>query len=332
MVYTFPMNYEKLTGKKKLLDERRPLADALERNLDDWFRVELTYTSNAIEGNTLTRRETALVVEKRLAVGGKTLREHLEAVNHSRALEWIKEQSRRKPHSLTEKDILHIHEVIMKGVDDDNAGFYRSVRARISGSAVVLPNPRRVPDLMAEFAHWLKRKTDLHPVELAAEAHYRLAAIHPFADGNGRAARLLMNMILLMSGYPAAIIRKRDRLAYISSLERAQLGGPRDNYLRIVGRAVDRSLDIYLESAEDKPYESGDCGALLKIGELAERSNERNSTIRHWTKEGLLEIAEITDSGYHLYAPEMVERVRLIKEFKSQRFTLKEIKGKISGS
>ena len=130
----------------------------------------------------------------------------MEATNHAHALDWVKEQVKRKPTSLTEKDILHIHDVILKGIDDANAGHYRSVPVRISGSAVVLPNPRKVPDLMQDFAEWLSRDQGF-TVELTAEAHYRLVTIHPFVDGNGRSARLLMNMILLMSGYPAAIIK-----------------------------------------------------------------------------------------------------------------------------
>lgn len=323
------MKYEKLTAKKKLLDEYEPLPDALLTNLDEWFRVELTYTSNAIEGNTLGRRETALVIEKGLAVGGKSLLEHMEAVNHARALDWVKGQVRRRPHSLTEEDILHIHYLIMKGIDDLNAGRYRVTPVRISGSAVALPNPRKVPDLMNGLAKWLKLATDVHPVELAAEAHYRLVTIHPFTDGNGRTARLLMNMILLMSGYPAAIIRNRDRLAYIDSLERAELGGPKDAYMKIVARAVDRSLDIYLKAAEGKTDTGDSKGPLLKIGELAKLVNQRNSTIRHWTKEGLLEVAEITGTGYQLYAQGMVERIRLINELKSRRLTLREIRKKI---
>ena len=323
------MKYEKLTAKKKLLDEYGPLPDALLSNLDEWFRVELTYTSNAIEGNTLGRRETALVVEKGLTVGGKSLLEHMEAVNHARALDWVKEQARRRPHSLTEKDILHIHYLIMKGIDDLNAGCYRVTPVRISGSAVVLPNPHKVPDLMNGLTKWLKLATDLHPVELAAEAHYRLVTIHPFTDGNGRTARLLMNMILLMSGYPTAIIRKRDRLAYIDSLEKAQMGGSKEAYMKIVARAVDRSLVIYLKAAAGKTDTGENRDPLLKTGELAKLVNRKNSTIRHWTKEGLLEVAEITDAGYQLYAQEMVKRVRLINELKLRRFTLGEIRKKI---
>ena len=323
------MKYDKLTEKRKRLDNFRPLPDALVRNLDNWFRVELTYTSNAIEGNTLTRRETALVVEKGLTVGGKSLVEHLEATNHAHALDWVKEQAKRKPASLTERDILHIHDIVLKGIDDENAGRYRSVPVRISGSTVVLPNPRKVPDLMAEFAQWLGREENLHPVELAAEAHYRLATIHPFVDGNGRTARLLMNMILLMTGYPAAIIRKRDRLTYIGSLEKAQLDGPKDDYLKIIAKAVDRSLDMYLRAATGEDAEQPESDKLLKIGELAKKVGESNSTIRHWTKEGLLEVAEITEAGYQLYAPETIERIKQIYALKEQRLTLREIRDRL---
>ena len=323
------MNFDKLIAKKKRLDECSPLPESLIRNLDDWFRVELTYTSNAIEGNSLTRRETALVVEKGLTVGGKFLTEHLEAVNHAHALDWVKNQVKRKPTTLTEKDIFHIHDVILKGIDEYNAGYYRSVPVRISGSAVVLPNPAKVPRLMQDFERWLSCDQGLHPVELAAEVHYRLVTIHPFVDGNGRCARLLMNMILLLSGYPAAIIRKRDRLAYIGSLEKAQLGGPKDDYLKIITKAVDRSLNIYLKAAKGEDTEPIDGDKLLKIGALAKQVSESNSTIRHWTKEGLLSVAEFTESGYQLYAHEMVERIKQIHAFKKQRLSLQEIKEKL---
>ena len=330
MVYGLCMNFDKLTVKKQHLDSLRPLSGALVKNLEDWFRVEITYTSNAIEGNTLTRRETALVVEKGLTVGGKSLIEHLEATNHASALDWVKEQVQRKHTSLTENDILHIHDVILKGIDNEHAGFYRSVPVRISGSMVVLPNPRKVPDLMGEFMKWLTRAQGMHPVELAAEAHYRLVTIHPFVDGNGRSARLLMNMLLLMSGYPAAIIRKSDRLAYLESLEKAQLGGSKDDYVKIIAKAVNRSLDIYLKAAAGEDAEPDDSDKLLKIGELAKQAGQSNSTIRHWTKEGLLSIAAVTESGYQLYAPEMVGRIKQIYALKEQRFTLQEIKSKLS--
>jgi len=180
------MTFTTLTEKKAQLDQFRKqdsgLPPALVSNLDDWFKVELTYTSNAIEGNTLTRQETALVVEKGLTVGGKSLQEHLEATNHAQALDWVRTlvTSRRK--KVSEKDILKIHNLILKGIDDANAGHYRSVAVRISGSNVILPNPLKVPDLMDEFCRWLKKPTTTHPVEFAAEAHYRLVTIHPFTS------------------------------------------------------------------------------------------------------------------------------------------------------
>jgi Fic family protein len=320
------MNYDFLSNKKTTLDKYRPLNEALVSNLDEWFRVELTYTSNAIEGNTLTRRETALVVEKGITVGGKSLIEHLEATNHAYALDWIKDQVKRKSQSLTKNDILNIHNIILKGIDDQNAGIYRNVPVRISGSSVVLPAPLKVPDLMQDFQIWLSKTHKLHPVELAAEAHYQLVTIHPFIDGNGRTARLLMNLILMMNGYPPAIIRKRDRLSYIGSLETSQLGGSKENYFKIIAKAVDRSLEIYLKAAQGKTDDTQGDQKLLKIGELANTVDESNSTIRHWTKEGLLEIAEVTEAGYQLYATDMVEQIKKIKELKEQRYSLKEIK------
>jgi Fic family protein len=325
MLYGLRMNTDRLTEKKRLLDGYRPLPPAMVHNLEDWFRVELTYTSNAIEGNTLTRRETALVVEKGLTVGGKSLAEHLEATNHAHALDWVKMQVQRMPASLSTQDILYIHELILKGIND-YAGHYRNVSVRISGSTVILPNPRKVPDLMDEFLQWLRVSEDMHPVVFAAEAHYQLVTIHPFVDGNGRTARLLMNLILMMRGYPPAIIRTRDRLAYIGALETAQLGGAKDAYLTLIMKAVDRSLDIYLKALQEDTYDSELEMPLLKIGEFAKRVGESNSTIRHWTKEGLLDVSEITATGYQLYHVDMVARVQEIHAFKLKRLTVKEIK------
>lgn len=244
------MNLSDLTTKKETLDTHLPLPQALVKNLEDWFRIELTYTSNALEGNTLTRRETAMVVEKGITVGGKTLIEHLEATNHAAAIDWMKTQAHHQSPPLTENDIVHLHSLILKGIDDANAGRYRTVAVRISGSTVVLPNPRKVPELMQQFILWLQTSHALHPVERAAEAHYRLVTIHPFVDGNGRTARLLMNLLLLRYGYPPAIIRKQDRLAYITALEQAQLGGSTDDYQNLILQSVHRSLDVYLAALQ----------------------------------------------------------------------------------
>jgi Fic family protein len=326
------MDYKKLTEKKKILDKHRPFDAALVKNLEEWFRIELTCTSNAIEGNTLSRAETALVVEKGLTIGGKSITEHLEATNTAAALDFVKEQIKRKTNEIKEENVLKIHEIILGGINKEDAGFYRRVPVRISGSAVVLPSPKKVQDLMDEFFSWLKKGTKLHAVELAAEAHYRFVTIHPFIDGNGRTARLLMNMILMMKGFPPAIIRKNDCLAYIKSLEKPQLikgeGDSKNDFFKLIAAAVDRSLNIYLKAIEGKESEP-ESEKLLKIGELAKATNQTVPTIRHWTKEGLLQVAEITESGYQMYDEEMVERVKKIEDMKEKRLTLAEIKREI---
>jgi Fic family protein len=322
------MNFEKLSEKKREIDQYRPFPPELVKNLEDWFRVELTYSSNAIEGNTLSRRETALVIEKGLTVGGKTLVEHLEASNHAKALDWIGQKIQSSEAHIGEQDLLKIHELILTGIDSSNAGFYRNIPVRISGAMVVLPNPRKVPELMMEFCHWLKDTKD-HPVLKAAEAHYRLVTIHPFVDGNGRTARLLMNMLLIKAGYPMAIIRKIDRMNYLASLEKAQTGGSKDDYLRLIYKSVNRSLDIYLKAAKGESADVGESEKLYKIGEIAKKSGELNSTIRYWTKLGLISVAEVTPAGYQMYAHETLVKISKIHKLKKQRLSLEEIKSKI---
>jgi len=140
------MKYGELTRKKQQVDRFRPFPPDLSRNLDEWFKIELTFTSNAIEGNTLTRRETAVVIEKGLTVAGKSVTEHLEATNHASALDFVLSLVKKKPARLTAKDVLAIHDLILKRLDDDSAGRYRSVPVRISGSAVIMPNRERCPN------------------------------------------------------------------------------------------------------------------------------------------------------------------------------------------
>lgn len=169
-----------------------------------------------------------------------------------------------------------------------------------------------------------------HPVELAAEAHYQLVTIHPFVDGNGRTARLLMNLILLQNGYPPALIRKRDRLRYIQSLEDAQLGGSKESYYKIIAEAVDRSFEIYLKALSHEEEPKQPMASLLRIGQLAKLTGETNATLRFWTKEGLLEVAETTHAGYQLYDRKMIDRVKEIRHLQTKRLRLKEIKAQLA--
>ncbi|MEK7514094.1 MAG: Fic family protein [Patescibacteria group bacterium] len=316
-----------LTHKKQQLDQLKPLSSALVKNLGDWLRIELTYASNAIEGNALSRQETAQVVEKGLTISGKTLTEHQEAINHASAWELVK-QLAGETRKISETDILAIHRLILNNIDNQNAGRYRSVPVRISGSTVILPNPLKVPELMEKLVNWLKSAKG-HSVKLAAEAHYQLVSIHPFTDGNGRTARLLMNLILLKAGYPAAIIKKEERLKYLNSLETAQLGGSLDDYYDLIYAAVDQSLDIYLSAVKNKPAANLN-PKLLKIGDLAKLSGETVATLRFWTKNGLLLVAGHTNGGYQLYDQSMVNRVKAIRKLQAEkRLTIKEIKVKL---
>ena len=321
----------KLTEKKQRLDKYRPLPPELVKNLEDWFKVELTYTSNAIEGNTLTRQETALVVEKGLTVEGKSLKEHLEATNHAEAIGFIKKLVGKKRQEITEKDILEIHRLILQKTDDANAGRYRRVAVRIAGVAgITLPNPAKVPDLMQEFISWLHKKNSDHPTKIGSDTHFKLVSIHPFVDGNGRTARLLMNLLLIQEGYPPALIRKEDRRRYINSIEKAQLGGKLNDYYELILEAVERSLDIYLEALEPKETKEGaKMNELLKIGELAKQTGETIYTIRFWTKEGLLTVKDFTKGGYQLYEPSMIERAKEVRRLQNEaRLTIAEIKEK----
>lgn len=281
-----------LSAKKQRLDSLRPLPLELVKNLDEWFKIELTYTSNAIEGNTLTRAETALVVEKGITVQGKSLKEHLEATNHAQALEYIKTLVNKKRKDLTLNDILEIHRIILNKIEKDNAGRFRTQHARITGSKTILPNPLKVPDLMEEFIEWLREQNMEHPVKIAADAHFKLVSIHPFVDGNGRTSRLLMNLLAMQEGYPPAIIRKEDRLDYINSLEKGQTTNDFSDFYSLLYEAFDRSLDIYLEALtpdrtsalppllEQRFYTTDEVADILKVDPESVRRYVRHGKLK----------------------------------------------------
>ena len=240
----------RIDEKKRKLDSYRSLPPELVQNLSEWFAIEFTYTSNAIEGNTLSMAETAMVVEKGITVGGKTMREHLEAINHADAIDFIKQLAQKKQSELALDDILAIHKIVLQRIDDRNAGLFRDVMVRIVGSSTVFPNAAKVPFLIVDFMSWLQTVLD-HPVITAALAHYKLGTIHPFVDGNGRTARLLMNLLLLQQGYPLAIIKKEKRSEYISAIESARRQENMELFYQVICDAVEYVLDAYLDAAHE---------------------------------------------------------------------------------
>ncbi len=329
---------KKLTEKKDQLDKLRPLPKELEQSLEDWLRVELTYSSNAIEGNTLTRIETAEVLERGITavIKGKPLKDQLEALNHAKALEFIKTLSRSlKSHQyITKEKIKAIHKIILASINDEWAGKYRKTEVFIRGFNVDLPQPHKVPYMMAELEQWLQGIQE-HAVRVAADAHYKFVAIHPFVDGNGRTARLLMNLVLLIHGYPMAIIRNEERTQYLNALNTAQTKGNLQPFYTIVASAVERMLDAYINAVKGKPVLSilmkPTIKKLLKIGELAKETNETLHAIRHWIEKGLLEAAEHTKAGYQLFDRSMIEKVKEIKRLqKEERLSIAEIKKKLT--
>ncbi|MES1158288.1 MAG: Fic family protein [Terricaulis silvestris] len=232
-----------IAEKKAALDALRPLRPGALLNLRKYYDLELTYTSNAIEGNELTARETAEVIEHGVTIAGKRLRDHLEAVDHYEALQWVRELTDQTM-PLDEAIIVELHRRIVARSQPEIAGVYSTLPRRILGSNVVFPNPAKIPDLMAAFGAWLGT-VEAGP-ESAFEAHLRLVSIHPFSDGNGRTARLLMNLILLRAGYPPVAVRPEDRLVYLDAIEAAQLSGDALGYSGFMLQRLSDTLTDYI--------------------------------------------------------------------------------------
>jgi Fic family protein len=232
---------------KATLDRHRPLDPAIVRNLREDLIVRWTYHSNAIEGNTLTLQETKVVLEG-ITIGGKSIREHLEAVNHKNAI-LLLEELVRKNEPLTEWTIKSLHQLILKGIDDDNAGRYRTVNVRISGAGHLPPDQMLVPELMEHFIDWYRDEAPaLHPVERAARVHSDFVKIHPFVDGNGRTSRLLMNLELMKAGYPPAVLPVELRLAYYTFLDADHVRGDKEPFVNMIAGIVTEGFRPYFHA------------------------------------------------------------------------------------
>ena len=212
--------YKKAEENNRLLSAYRPLPPETLKSLREYYRVGLTYTSNALEGNSLTESETKVVIEDGLTIEGKPLRDHYEAVGHAKAYDYVYQITEKD--GLTEEDILNLHCLFYQQIDAEKAGHYRNVKVYISGSRYAVAAVSKIPGEMQKLVKWYNdNEKKLHPIELAATLHQRFVFIHPFVDGNGRVARLLMNLALLRNGYTIAIIPAILRHEYIYSLETA---------------------------------------------------------------------------------------------------------------
>ena len=233
--------------KKAQLDELRPLPQNTLKSLQEKISLEWTYHSNAIEGNTLTLKETKVVLEG-ITIGGKSLKEHLEAINHNTAIEHINKLIQKKE-DISEQQIKQMHFLILSKIDSDNVGVYRTENIFIVGAGHTPPDYHLVADEMKKFIQEYKESWKaLHPIERSALLHIEFVKIHPFVDGNGRTARLLQNFELMKAGFPPVVIKKEQRLDYYNTLDKAHIQNQVEGFIKLSAGCLEKSLDLYLDS------------------------------------------------------------------------------------
>jgi Fic family protein len=281
---------ERVNQKKDRLNQLRPIpAIALEK-LRESLMMEWTYHSNAIEGNTITLQETRVILSDGITVGGKTLREHFETLNHHEAIAALEEKVSQH-YQLRASDIMHIHGLVLQRIEKEFAGRYRNAGVRITGANFTPPNALKVDDLMEELIEWVNEKNEIPTIVKAMIFHHRMVWIHPFFDGNGRTVRLIFNLLLMSAGFPPAIILQQDRKKYYDALNKANQGNY-EKLLLIVLQALERSLDIYLGHLDnshdqfqtisniikemDVPYGQEYLSLLVRRGKIAGYKEGRN--------------------------------------------------------
>lgn len=228
---------------KSALDANRPLPTHLVKSLAEDLAIRWTYHSNAIEGNTLTLLETKVVLEG-ITVGGKALREHFEAINHKEAIDYVYDLC-QKNEPLSEWHIKALHGLVLKNIDQDNAGRYRTANVIITGASHIPPEHFLLNERMGELVAWYESDGSLHPIEKACQLHTDFVIIHPFIDGNGRTARLLLNLELIKHGYPPCIITVEKRLAYYEAIDDWATTGNRQKFLTLIHECMTDGFGVY---------------------------------------------------------------------------------------
>jgi Fic family protein len=268
------------------LNALRPIPSIVMKKLRDQFQLEMTYNTNAIEGNTLSLKETFWVIREGVTVKGKPLKDHLEAKDQNDALDHLHDMVEfGQQTTFSEVTIRQLHSLVVKTSDSDISGKYRDGSVMIMGSDHAPPEASEIPMLMNSLMSWLNGKgQSCHPVEQAAWAHHQLTKIHPFWDGNGRVARLVMNLILMRAGYPMAVILKVDRKRYYRFLSEAD-GGDLSSFFNFVAQSVLRSLNIYLKSIRQTPKDQRGVSLI----ELAKSCEYSAAYLRKLATQGKLE-------------------------------------------
>lgn len=255
--------FERLFEKKQHLQSSRPLPNIALHKIKESLSIEWTYNSNSIEGNTLSLRETQMVIQEGITIKGKSLREHFETHNHDKAIDYLYSIVSEN-YILRSIDILNLHELVLRSIEDDFAGRIRNGGVRISGANFTPPNANKVSDLLDELINFINQNPlELNDIELATVFHHKLVWIHPFFDGNGRTVRLAMNLLLMRVGFPPAIILKNDRKKYYEALNQANSG----NYQKLtllMSQALERTLNIYINALPGNDKEYIEISSLVK--------------------------------------------------------------------
>lgn len=236
-------DFEEIDEKLRLLNSKRPFSEDTIKQLQENTFLNFTYNSTSIEGNTLTLKETKIVLEG-ITVGGKTIKEHLEIINHQDAIDYLQELIKDNK-KISEWEIKNIHKLVLKDIDNDNAGRYRNNNVIISGAKHLPPNHLNVKNemenLIIQYEKW-----NFHPIIKACLLHGEFVKIHPFSDGNGRTARLIMNFEMMKNGYPPIIIKTEDRLEYYVYLDNAHTTGDYTLFIKLLIDLENEMLDQYL--------------------------------------------------------------------------------------
>ncbi len=271
--YLSPDLIDRVDKKWHILKTQRPLSSIVVNKLRERFMLEMTYNSNAIEGNQLTYKETYLVVNEGITIKGKSLKNHLEAKSHQEALEFIYDLVDFNSHfTLSQNLIRQIQSLVISPIDKNIAGKYRV--------------GTEIPYLMSKIISWFgKNQKKLHPIELASILHHKLVAIHPFDDGNGRTARLTMNIMLLQAGYPLVVILKNDRKKYYDTLSKADKGNILP-FIQFITQSVERSLNIYIETIIGSRSKSEE---YLTLSELSKNTKFSAKYLNLLARKGRLE-------------------------------------------
>lgn len=291
--------HRRILEKKNRIDKHRPLHPDLVKRIEEQILVEYVHSSNALEGNTLTRGETETAI-RGMTVGGKTIQEIQEARNHPDAIRYMRQVAQRRT-SITEETIKQIHRLLLDKILD-GPGEYRTGMITVPGANFTPPRSAEIPRLIRELLDWLDRNPwEYTPVEFAARFMHRLLVIHPFHDGNGRTARILMNLILLRNGYPTLTnISYRDRRQYLEALGEADLDNP-EPLVNLVAMSVEEALTKHLiaieelenyslrEAAENSPYTPKYLNLRARDGSLGAYKQGRNWRVTREDLERYLE-------------------------------------------